>query len=88
MDVELAKRLYTEAAKTKIASKVNLHLMGEPTLHPKLIEILQYGASKNIKTDLVTNGSTLVEKNVSKILSNFFRIRSTNVTVGRFQLAC
>ena len=72
MDIELAKRLYTEAAETKIASKVNLHLMGEPTLHPKLIEILQYGASKNIKTDLVTNGSTLVEKNVPKILDALY----------------
>ena len=27
--------------------------MGEPTLHPQLIEILDFGASKNIKTDLV-----------------------------------
>jgi radical SAM protein with 4Fe4S-binding SPASM domain len=56
----------------KIGSVVNLHLMGEPTLHPKLIEILKFGASKNIKTDLVTNGSTLVPKVVPKILKAMY----------------
>ena len=72
MDLELVKRLYNEASTKKIASKVNLHLMGEPTLHPDLIEILKYGATKKIKTDLVTNGSTLVAKNVPKILDSLY----------------
>jgi radical SAM protein with 4Fe4S-binding SPASM domain len=72
MDVELVKRLYKEAADKKIDSVVNLHLMGEPTLHPKLIEILNFGASKNIKTGLVTNGSTLVAKVVPKILDSMY----------------
>ena len=68
MDFELVKRLYVDAADKQIAPVVNLHLMGEPTLHPKLIEILNVGAEKNIKTDLVTNGSTLVAKVIPKIL--------------------
>ena len=72
MDVELVKRLYEEAADKRIDSVVNLHLMGEPTLHPKLIEILNFGASKNIKTGLVTNGSTLVAKVVPKILDSMY----------------
>ena len=72
MDLDLVKKLYTEASEKKIAPVVNLHLMGEPTLHPKLIEILNFGASKNIKTDLVTNGSTLVAKIVPKILSSLY----------------
>lgn len=72
MDFELVKRLYAEAANKKIGSVVNLHLMGEPTLHPKLVEILKFGASKNIKTDLVTNGSTLVPKVVPKILESMY----------------
>jgi radical SAM protein with 4Fe4S-binding SPASM domain len=72
MDLELVKRLYEEAADKKIASFVNLHLMGEPTLHPNLIEILNFGASKDIKTDLVTNGSTLVEKTIPKILDALY----------------
>ncbi|OUW29664.1 MAG: hypothetical protein CBD27_02635 [Rhodospirillaceae bacterium TMED167] len=72
MDLELVKRLYEESADKKIANVVNLHLMGEPTLHPQLIEILKFGASKNIKTDLVTNISTLVDKNISKILDSLY----------------
>ena len=72
MDLELVKRLYDEASTKKIATKVNLHLMGEPTLHPDLIAILKYGATKKIKTDLVTNGSTLVTKNVNKLLDALY----------------
>ena len=72
MNLELVKRLYTEASEKKLATFVNLHLMGEPTLHPQLIEILNFGASKNIKTDLVTNGSTLVAKLVPKILDSLY----------------
>jgi len=72
MDLELVKQLYEENAAKKIASSVNLHLMGEPTLHPELIEILKFGASKNVKTDLVTNISTLVDKTVPKILDALY----------------
>ena len=72
MDLELVKRLYEEAADKKIASTVNLHLMGEPTLHPKLIEVLNFAASKNVKTDLVTNCSTLVDKVVPRILDSLY----------------
>ena len=72
MDLELVKQLYEENADKQIANEVNLHLMGEPTLHPELIEILKFGASKNVKTDLVTNISTLVAKNVPKILDALY----------------
>jgi len=72
MDLELIKNLYTETADKKLASVVNLHLMGEPTLHPKLIEILKFAAAKNVKTDLVTNGSTLVARVVPRILDALY----------------
>ena len=72
MELELVKQLYEENAEKKIASSVNLHLMGEPTLHPALIEVLKFGAAKNVKTNLVTNISTLVEKNVPKILDALY----------------
>ena len=55
MDIDLVKRLYEEAADKKIASEVNLHLMGEPTLHPNLIEILEFGALKNVRTVIGTS---------------------------------
>ena len=38
--------------------------MGEPTLHPKLNEILAYAKSKNVSVALTTNGSTMVKKRV------------------------
>lgn len=72
MDFEFVERLYKEAAAKKIAPAVNLHLMGEPTLHPKLIEILNVSARENVKTDLVTNGSTLVAKVIPKILDSLY----------------
>ena len=72
MDLELAKRAYQEIAERKLAAQVDLHLMGEPTLHPKLIDILNFGASKNVKTELVTNGSTLVAKVVPRILDALY----------------
>lgn len=72
MNLELVKQLYTEAAEKQINPVVNLHLMGEPTLHPDLIEILNFAASKKIKTNLTTNGSTLVAKNVPNILNSTY----------------
>jgi len=72
MDLGLIKQLYQENADRKIANKVHLHLMGEPTLHPALTEILRFGASKNVETDLVTNISTLNEKNIPKVLNELY----------------
>ena len=72
MDLDLVKQLYEETANKKLASVVCLHLMGEPTLHPELIEILKFGSSKNVRTNLTTNISTLGIKNVSKILDSLY----------------
>ncbi|MCH8863615.1 MAG: tetratricopeptide repeat protein [Proteobacteria bacterium] len=70
MDLEFAKKAIEEVAEKKLARRIALHLMGEPTLHPNLIEILKFAASKNIEIDLVTNGSTLVPKVVPRILDS------------------
>ena len=72
MDLEFAKKIYEEVARKQFVPKVDLHLMGEPTLHPKLIEILSFAASINVKTELVTNGSTLVAKVVPQILDALY----------------
>ena len=44
--------------------------MGEPTLHPKLNEILEYAKNKNVKISLTTNGSTLVKKRIPNLLDS------------------
>ena len=70
MDISLAKKIFDEIAQKKLVDKVNLHLMGEPTLHPKLNDILIYAKKKNVKIGLTTNGSTLVAKKIPELLES------------------
>jgi radical SAM protein with 4Fe4S-binding SPASM domain len=72
MDLSLAKRMIDETADKGLATQILLHLMGEPTLHPKLTEILGHAAGRKLKTELVTNGSALVAKTIPKILDNLY----------------
>ena len=68
--MSLAKKIFDEISDKKLVSQVHLHLMGEPTLHPKLNEILNYARDKNVTINLTTNGSTLVKKKVPKLLES------------------
>ena len=70
MDFSLVKKVFDEIEQKKIVTTVNLHLMGEPTLHPKLNDILFYAKKKNIKVHLTTNGSTFVAKRVPRLLES------------------
>ena len=70
MEMPLVEKIFDEISQKKIVNQVNLHLMGEPTLHPKLNEILAYAKSKNINVALTTNGSTLVKKKVPNLLNS------------------
>ena len=70
MDIDLAKKIFDEISEKKIVSQVHLHLMGEPTLHPRLNDILKYARDKNVKINLTTNGSTLVKKKLPKLLES------------------
>ena len=70
MDLSLAKKIFDEISDKKLVTQVHLHLMGEPTLHPKLNEILNYARDKNVTINLTTNGSTLVKKKVPKLLES------------------
>jgi len=70
MEMSLVKKIFNEISQKKIVPIVNLHLMGEPTLHPKLNEILTYAKSKNVKVALTTNGSTLVKKRIPNLLDS------------------
>ena len=54
MDVDLARSLIREAAELKLI-EVSYHGMGESTLHPALIELLQYGESLGLSQRLATN---------------------------------
>jgi tetratricopeptide (TPR) repeat protein len=88
MDLELICKLYDEFTEKNLVKQVDLHLMGEPTLHPNLVEVLNYAASKRIKTELVTNGSTLNSKTVPRILdalNGVFVVSLQTPTQGTFK---
>jgi sulfatase maturation enzyme AslB (radical SAM superfamily) len=72
IDKNLIRQVYDEIAEKKLVQQVSLHLMGEPTLHPQLQETLDYASARNIKTELVTNGSTLNAKMIPRILDSLY----------------
>jgi len=64
MDKDLAIRLLDEIARKNLASEpIQLHLMGEPLVHPHIFEILEFMGQKNLPVRLFTNGALLNEKN-------------------------
>jgi hypothetical protein len=59
MSVETARAILDEVGETGLARTVHFHVMGEPTLHPHLVDIAEYAGGKGIETCLTTNGSRL-----------------------------
>jgi sulfatase maturation enzyme AslB (radical SAM superfamily) len=59
MAAETAKAILDEAGRTAVAKTIHFHVMGEPTLHPYLVEIVSHASGKGLKTCLTTNGSRL-----------------------------
>lgn len=68
--LDRAKSLLHEVHSSQIAKVVHFHLMGEPTLHPHLIEILSYASSLGIETSLTTNGSLLDNELLSALIDS------------------
>lgn len=63
MDFDLYKKIINEAAGT--VYDINLFHRGEPLLHPQIVDMISYGAAKNIRTRLHTN-AVLLDKNLSR----------------------
>lgn len=59
MPVETAKAIMDEIRRTKVVTTLLFHVMGEPTLYPRLIDVVEYADSLGIETCLTTNGSRL-----------------------------
>jgi hypothetical protein len=59
METALAKRAITELKEGEVCEKVTFHVMGEPTLHKDLEEILKHAASVGMNVGLTTNGAGL-----------------------------
>ena len=60
-----------------------LHLMGEPTLHPQLEEILKISGELGFKVIITTNGSTLREK--GNLLINADAVYKISISVHSFE---
>lgn len=60
-----------------------LHLMGEPTLHPKLAEMLSIADEMGFKVIVTTNGTTLPEK--GRILLDNGRVHKVSISLHSFE---
>ena len=52
----------------KYGSYIRLTGGGEPTLHPKIVELVEYAKKVNAKVGLITNGSLFNEENSKNLL--------------------
>lgn len=68
MDTDLAKRLITELSENKVCEKVTFHVMGEPTLHKGLFDILAHAERAGMRVGLTTNGAGLGKKAGERLL--------------------
>lgn len=69
MDIELFKKAITEAKEIGVQA-ITLASRGEPTLHPKLPEMLEFMKDKFLDIKLNTNGTKLNEKISRAIIEN------------------
>ncbi|HDY86574.1 MAG TPA: radical SAM/SPASM domain-containing protein [bacterium] len=59
MSLDMAKSILDEVSSFGGINMVLFHVMGEPTLHPNMLEIAEYAFSRKIDVCLTTNGSSL-----------------------------
>ena len=70
----------------KLKGKVRylyLHLMGEPTLHPQLAEMLKIADELGFEVIITTNGTTLAEK--GDILLNNGKVHKVSISLHSFE---
>lgn len=79
MDLNLFKKIVNEITENGNYQIVFFHLMGEPLLHPDILEMLNYASKKTSRQDLVTNASTLDSE---KKIRNLFDTGLTNINIS------
>lgn len=68
MDLALVRQALEEIATEKLTRVVCFHLMGEPLLHPQLVEAAQLAADLGLKVHLTTNGWLLTDEMMLALL--------------------
>ncbi len=59
VSADMAKSIIDEVSDTGIARLILLHVMGEPMLHPKIVDIVEYASLNDVDVCITTNGSRL-----------------------------
>ncbi|MBW2997104.1 radical SAM protein, partial [Candidatus Woesearchaeota archaeon] len=69
MDFSLFKKAVDEISRENITDTVNFHLLGEPLIHPKIIDAVKYAKSKGLTAELITNGALLDSRMTKKLIT-------------------
>lgn len=70
MDLGLALEIIDKISSEKVSNSVcwlQLHVLGEPMMHPHLFQIIKYAEGKKVPIYLNTNGSFLTPDNLKKL---------------------
>jgi MoaA/NifB/PqqE/SkfB family radical SAM enzyme len=67
MDYDRVRGIIDQVAEYNLSEKITFHVMGEPFMHPKFFDILDYAAELGVKTGITTNGTYLDEEIASKL---------------------
>jgi MoaA/NifB/PqqE/SkfB family radical SAM enzyme len=67
MGFERVCAIIDEIAEYNMAEKITFHVMGEPFMHPRFFEILDYAKQLDVKTGITTNGTYLDEDQAIKL---------------------
>lgn len=76
MSFEMAKSIIDDISRIRIVRLLLFHVMGEPALHPNLVDIAEYAHAKNVDVCITTNASrmrgdllnALIKANVKRII--------------------
>ena len=68
MDFGLFQNIVSEASEIGV-KRIHLYLRGEPTLHPKIFEMVAFIKASGLPLHLVTNGTQLTPERTAELLS-------------------
>lgn len=68
MELNLFKNIVLQIREDNLTDTVNFHLMGEPSLHPDIIESAIFAKKNGLKISLTTNGSLMTAEVVKKLI--------------------
>lgn len=70
MDMEVYKKIIDECAEHKYSTKVVFALLGEPTIHPELVEMVAYASRKKVWTQVNTNCTQLTKEYATRLINS------------------